>query len=65
MLRWFALFLQIYFKNVNPKFPEGGKMSQYLESLRLGDVVDFRGPGGLLEYKGHGMLSLHRGVKST
>ncbi|KAJ8259611.1 hypothetical protein GJAV_G00171440 [Gymnothorax javanicus] len=40
------LVVKIYFKNVNPKFPEGGKMSQYLESLRLGDVVDFRGPGG-------------------
>ncbi|KPP56569.1 hypothetical protein Z043_125801, partial [Scleropages formosus] len=42
----------IYFKNMNPKFPDGGKMSQYLESLKIGDVVDFRGPGGLLEYKG-------------
>ncbi len=48
-------FLQIYFKNVHPKFPEGGKMSQYLESLRIGDVIDFRGPGGLLEYKGQGL----------
>lgn len=46
--------IQIYFKNVHPKFPEGGKMSQYLESLQVGDVVDFRGPGGLLEYKGNG-----------
>lgn len=29
-------------------------MSQYLESLKLGDVIDFSGPGGLLEYKGNG-----------
>lgn len=50
--------LQIYFKNVHPKFPEGGKMSQYLESLRIGDVIDFRGPGGLLEYKGEGLTAL-------
>lgn len=49
--------LQIYFKNVHPKFPEGGKMSQYLESLRIGDVIDFRGPGGLLEYKGEGLTA--------
>ncbi len=50
-----CFFLQIYFNNVHPKFPEGGKMSQYLESLRIGDVIDFRGPGGLLEYKGQGL----------
>jgi len=32
-------------------------MSQYLESLRIGDVIDFRGPGGLLEYKGEGLTA--------
>lgn len=48
---------QIYFKDVNPKFPEGGKMSQYLESLKLNDVIDFRGPSGLLIYKGKGELA--------
>lgn len=46
--------LQIYFKDVNPKFPEGGKMSQYLESLKINDTIDFRGPSGLLVYKGKG-----------
>lgn len=45
---------QVYFKDVNPKFPEGGKMSQYLESLRINDTIDFRGPSGLLVYKGKG-----------
>lgn len=29
-------------------------MSQYLESLKIGDSVDFRGPSGLLVYKGKG-----------
>lgn len=46
--------LQIYFKGVHPKFPEGGKMSQYLESLKINDTIDFRGPSGLLVYKGKG-----------
>lgn len=55
---------QIYFSNVHLKFPEGGKMSQYLESLHLGDVVDFRGPGGLLEYRGHGTTSPLPGTPS-
>ncbi|XP_072522334.1 NADH-cytochrome b5 reductase 1 [Salminus brasiliensis] len=58
------LVVKIYFKNVNPKFPEGGKMSQYLESLKLGDVVDFRGPGGLLEYRGHGQFAVQADKKS-
>lgn len=58
------LVVKIYFKNVNPKFPEGGKMSQYLESLKLGDVVDFRGPGGLLEYKGNGLVAVQADKKS-
>ncbi|XP_067090497.1 NADH-cytochrome b5 reductase 1 [Osmerus mordax] len=58
------LVVKIYFRNVHPKFPEGGKMSQYLESLDLGDVVDFRGPGGLLEYKGQGQFAIQPEKKS-
>lgn len=58
------LVVKIYFRNVHPKFPEGGKMSQYLESLQLGDVVDFRGPGGLLEYKGQGQFAIQPEKKS-
>uniref|UniRef100_A0A3B4BKM2 NADH-cytochrome b5 reductase n=1 Tax=Periophthalmus magnuspinnatus TaxID=409849 RepID=A0A3B4BKM2_9GOBI len=48
------LVVKIYFKDVHPKFPEGGKMSQYLESLKISDTIDFRGPSGLLVYKGKG-----------
>ncbi|XP_055769668.1 NADH-cytochrome b5 reductase 1-like isoform X2 [Salvelinus fontinalis] len=58
------LVVKIYFRNVHLKFPDGGKMSQYLESLQLGDVVDFRGPGGLLEYKGHGQFAVQTDKKS-
>ena len=28
-------YLQVYFANVHPKFPSGGKMSQHLESLEV------------------------------
>ncbi|XP_056591235.1 NADH-cytochrome b5 reductase 3 [Triplophysa dalaica] len=59
------LVVKIYFKNVHPKFPEGGKMSQYLESLRIGDLIDFRGPGGLLEYKGRGQFALQADKKTA
>ncbi|KAF1576831.1 NADH-cytochrome b5 reductase 3, partial [Eudyptes chrysocome] len=42
------LVVKIYFRGVHPKFPDGGKMSQYLDSLKIGDTIDFRGPSGLL-----------------
>lgn len=52
------LVIKVYFKNVHPKFPEGGKLSQYLENLKIGDTIDFRGPSGRLVYKGHGKFSI-------
>jgi cytochrome-b5 reductase len=50
--------MQVYFKNVHPKFPEGGKMSQYLENMKLGDTVDVRGPSGRLVYLGQGKFAI-------
>lgn len=38
--------IKIYKAGVHPKFPEGGKMSQHLDSLKIGDTVDMRGPKG-------------------
>ncbi|KAM9312614.1 NADH-cytochrome b5 reductase 3 [Gastrophryne carolinensis] len=58
------LVVKIYFKNVHPKFPEGGKMSQYLESLRVGETIDFRGPSGLLTYAGKGAFQIKPDKKS-
>ncbi|CAD1471157.1 unnamed protein product, partial [Heterotrigona itama] len=52
------LVIKVYFKNVHPKFPEGGKLSQYLDNLKIGDTVDFRGPSGRLVYKGHGKFCI-------
>ncbi|KAJ6666373.1 hypothetical protein lerEdw1_000646 [Lerista edwardsae] len=57
------LVVKIYFRGVHPKFPEGGKMSQYLENLRTGDTIDFRGPSGLLVYKGKGMTDFYKYVR--
>ncbi|XP_029430014.1 NADH-cytochrome b5 reductase 1 isoform X3 [Rhinatrema bivittatum] len=59
------LVIKIYFKGTHPKFPDGGKMSQYLENLAIGDMIEFRGPGGLLVYQGKGltpMLQLIRAI---
>lgn len=46
--------MQVYFKDTHPKFPNGGKMSQYLEGMKIGDTIEFRGPNGLLVYQGKG-----------
>jgi len=56
--------IKVYFKNVHPKFPDGGKMSQHLESLSIGDTIDFRGPNGLLVYLGHGKFAIRRDKKT-
>ena len=36
------------------RFPEGGKMSQYVDTLNVGDYLDFRGPVGEFEYHRNG-----------
>ncbi|KAL6962093.1 Nitrate reductase [NADH] 1 [Sarracenia purpurea var. burkii] len=60
---YFELVVKIYFKGVNPKFPNGGIMSQYLESLPVGSVLDIKGPLGHIEYTGRGNFSVHGGRK--
>lgn len=45
-------------KDVHPKFPAGGKMSQYLDNLVIGDSIDIRGPSGRLRYLGCGSFSI-------
>ena len=54
-------YVQVYFKNVHPKFPEGGKMSQHLENMEIGDYIDVRGPNGLLVYEGRGQYTVCEG----
>jgi len=36
------------------RFPLGGKFSQHLDSLKVGDTVDMRGPVGEFDYHGNG-----------
>ncbi|XP_043337774.1 NADH-cytochrome b5 reductase 2 isoform X2 [Cervus canadensis] len=48
------LIIKIYFKNVHPNHPEGGKMTQYLENMKIGDTILFQGPSGCLFYHGSG-----------
>lgn len=52
------LVVKVYHSNVHPKFPEGGKMTQYLEAMTIGDSIDVRGPSGLLVYSGQGEFAI-------
>uniref|UniRef100_UPI0037E74FBC NADH-cytochrome b5 reductase 2 n=1 Tax=Semicossyphus pulcher TaxID=241346 RepID=UPI0037E74FBC len=58
------LVVKVYYKNSHPSFPEGGKMSQFLDNMAIGDTIDFRGPNGLLVYKGNGQFSIRPDKKS-
>lgn len=54
---YFELLIKVYFKNVHPKFPEGGKLTQYLENMKVGDEILVKGPSGRFEYVGHSKFS--------
>ena len=56
--------VKVYFKDVHPKFPDGGKMSQYLNDMKIGDTIDVRGPSGLLVYNGDGEFAIRKDKKS-
>ncbi|OWK17701.1 hypothetical protein Celaphus_00009106 [Cervus elaphus hippelaphus] len=57
------LIIKIYFKNVHPNHPEGGKMTQYLENMKIGDTILFQGPSGCLFYHGSGTGSFTLGLQ--
>ena len=56
--------IKVYFANVHPKFPEGGKLSQYLNNMKIGDKINIAGPNGNLIYKGMGKFSIKEGYGS-
>jgi cytochrome-b5 reductase len=52
---FFELLIKIYKKSDN--FPDGGRMSQYLENLQVGETIKVKGPVGVHGYYGKGMTS--------
>jgi len=60
----FDLLIKSYRKGQHPKFPHGGKFSQYLELLKIGDMIDVEGPKGKLIYKGEGLIHI-KGLNET
>lgn len=59
-LGYVDLVIKVYKRNVHPKFPDGGKMSQFVDSMKIGDKIAFRGPTGKLQYLGHGKFSIKK-----
>jgi NAD(P)H-flavin reductase len=54
--------IKIYRKNVHPRFPEGGVMTQYLETLEPGATMLMEGPKGRLAYLGFGKIQIGKNV---
>lgn len=48
--------VKIYSKGTHPSFPDGGKMSQHLDSLEIGDEIECKGPFGDITYKKAGVF---------
>lgn len=63
-LGYVDLVIKVYFANVHPRFPDGGKMSQYMEKMAIGSTLDFRGPSGLLVYSGCGKFLIKKDTKA-
>jgi len=55
--------IKVYFKGVNPRFPDGGKMSQHLDKLKIGDCMLMKGPKGHLDYIGRGKFTIKKTPK--
>lgn len=50
------------YKPSEPRFPVGGKMSQHLDGLKIGESILMRGPRGELDYRGEGKFSIVKGI---
>jgi nitrate reductase (NAD(P)H) len=57
----FDLLVKVYFKDEHPKFPDGGRMTQYLDALQVGSYIDVKGPLGHVEYVGRGSFVISGG----
>ncbi|KAJ3294255.1 hypothetical protein HK104_003791 [Borealophlyctis nickersoniae] len=54
----FDLVVKIYFPHTDPYYPPGGLLSNYLDTMDVGDAIDIKGPEGLIEYDGHGKFNI-------
>ncbi|GBG32547.1 NADH-cytochrome b5 reductase 1 [Hondaea fermentalgiana] len=64
-LGYFDLFIKVYHGGVLEQFSDGGKMSLYFETLKVGDTIDVQGPFGLYEYLGKGTFKIMRKTREV
>ncbi|KAF9365909.1 hypothetical protein BGX34_007593 [Mortierella sp. NVP85] len=57
------LVVKVYFKNTDPRFPDGGVVSQYLDNMSIGDSIALKGPIGSFTYNGQGQYAHSSGRK--
>ena len=48
----------MYGPNVDPNFPQGRKLTNYIDKLSNGDKINVFGPYGSFNYQGGGVISL-------
>ncbi|KAJ3636444.1 hypothetical protein Zmor_028538 [Zophobas morio] len=59
---YFELVIKIYYPNTHPEYPEGGKLTHYLDNMRIGDIIAVSGPFGKITYVRRNRFHLKRGV---
>lgn len=57
-LGYVDMVIKVYKAGTNPKFPDGGRMSQHLDTLKIGDTVNFQGPSGRITYRSAGVFAV-------
>lgn len=58
-----VFLIKTYFSGTDNRYPEGGKMSQYFEKLRIGEKISVKGPAGHFEYVGFGKIYIQSSMK--
>lgn len=54
------LVIKVYKSGLLEQFPDGGKMSQFIDSLQVGQEMEISGPWGAIEYKGNGLFTNYK-----
>jgi cytochrome-b5 reductase len=54
----FDLVIKVYRGGVDERFVDGGKVSQYIDSLAIGDELEIAGPYGIIEYCGRSSFKI-------
>jgi hypothetical protein len=54
------VLIKIYRPNANLQFPNGGKLTPFLEKLNVGDKLHVEGPFGKFAYEEGGNITLGR-----